>query len=296
MVCSSPKRQRGMALLFAVLIVVIASTVAVNMIHGEKFTIRKTAHILAMDRVGSYAFGLEDWARVYLKEDREESEIDSLDEYWATGIPGLPIDGGYLTGYLIDEQSKFNINGLLDSELAVTRFRRLCNNLGVDDIFIPALLDWIDEDFEVRYPDGAEEHYENYRVANRRMTDITELLLVANVTQEMFDLLRPHISVLPDVTTMNVNTMSATVFESLGEALDVTRFLEERESDPYSSVTDFIERLQITVEPEGLSVDTRYFLTQGQVVQGEQIFNLASLVYRDTKGKTVVLHRSLGQF
>ena len=112
MAFSKIRRQRGMALLFAVLIVIIASTVAVSMIHAEKFTIRKTAHIQAMDRASLYAFGLEDWARVYIKQDREESEIDHLEEYWALGIPGLPIEGGYLTGYLEDEQAKFNLNSL----------------------------------------------------------------------------------------------------------------------------------------------------------------------------------------
>ena len=70
-------------MLMAMLIVVIATTIAVSIVHEEKFTIRKTAHIQSMDRARLYAFGLEDWARVYLREDREESSIDSLDEYWA---------------------------------------------------------------------------------------------------------------------------------------------------------------------------------------------------------------------
>ena len=106
---SNPKKQRGIALLLAVLIVVIATTVAVSVAHEGKFTIRKTAHVHLADRAALYAFGLEDWARLYLREDREESETDSLDEYWATGLPSLPIDGGYLTGYLEDEQAKFNL-------------------------------------------------------------------------------------------------------------------------------------------------------------------------------------------
>ena len=55
MVCSSPRRQRGLALLMAMLIVIIASTVAVSIIHGEKFTIRKSGHIQRMDRAALYA-------------------------------------------------------------------------------------------------------------------------------------------------------------------------------------------------------------------------------------------------
>ena len=293
---SSPRQQAGLALLMAILIVIIATTVAVSIVHEEKFTIRKTAHIDLMERAGLYAYGLEDWAQIYLREDREESDIDSLDENWATNIPGLPIEGGYLAGFIEDEQARFNINSLVGSEIAQARFKRLCDNLEVDDSFIPALMDWIDEDFDIRYPDGMEENYETYRVANREMTDISELMLVEKVDQEIFEKLKPHITVLPTPTTININTMSATVFESLGESLDVNKFIEERESEPYDSVEEFVERLKIPVNIEGLSVDTRFFRTHGQVVQGEQTLNMTSLVYRDDKGKTLVINRTLGLF
>ncbi len=296
MVSSSLRKQSGLALLMAMLIVVIATTVAVSIVHEEKFTIRKTARIHLMDRSRIYAFGLEDWAQIYLREDRQESDIDSLDEYWATGIPGLPIEGGYLTGFLVDEQAKFNINSILASEVALTRFTRLCNNLGVDEIFIPALMDWIDEDFEIRYPDGMEENYETYRVANREMVDISELMLVHNVTREMYEKLKPHITALPTPTTINVNTMSEVLFQSLGANLDVKLFIDERDDDPYQDVGDFINRLQLPVKIDDLSVDTRYFRAYGQVVQGELIFNLTSLIYRDQRGNTTVMNRTLGQF
>ncbi|MCP4980272.1 MAG: type II secretion system minor pseudopilin GspK [Gammaproteobacteria bacterium] len=293
---SSAGRQRGMALLMAMLIVVIATAVSVSVIHEEKFTIRKTAHIHLQDRARLYAFGLEDWAQIYLREDRQESEVDSLDEYWATGIPGLPIEGGYLTGYIEDEQAKFNVNTLIASAVALTRFTRLCDNLGVDDTFIPALMDWIDEDFEVRYPDGMEENYETYRVANREMADISELRLVHNVTPEIYEKLQPHITALPVTSTLNVNTMSEIVFQSLGDDLDVGKFIEERDDEAYDSIEQFIERLQVPVPVEGLSVNTEYFRAHGQVVQGEQIFNLTSLVYRSDAGKTIVMNRTLGLF
>jgi len=295
-VYSSLRRQGGLALLMAMLIVVIATTISVSILHEEKFTIRKSAHVDLMDRASLYAFGLEDWAQIYLREDREDSDIDSLDEDWATNIPGLPIEGGYLAGFIEDEQARFNINTLVGSEIAVTRFKRLCDNLEVDDSFIPALMDWIDVDLDIRYPDGMEDNYETYRVANREMADISELMLVEKVDQEIFEKLQPYITALPVPTTLNINTMSAEIFESLGDDLDASKFIEERESEPYDSVEEFIERLQIPVEIEGLSASTKYFRTHGQVVQGEQTFNMTSLVYRDDKGKTTVINRTLGQF
>ena len=293
---SSPRHQRGLALLMAMLIVVIATTVAVSIVHEEKFTIRKSSHIQGMDRASLYAAGLEDWAQIFLKEDREDSKIDSLDEDWAIAIPGLPIEGGYLAGYMEDEQGKFNLNSIVISEIALTRFRRLCDNLEVDGQFIPALLDWIDEDFEIRYPDGMEENYEDYRVANREMVDISELLLVHNVTAEIYEKLQPHITALPGTSTLNVNTLSEVIFLSLGPDLDVTEFIKQREEEAYASIEEFIERLQVPVEVEGLSVDTGYFRAYGQVVQGDQSFNMASLIYRDQEGGTRVISRTLGLF
>jgi len=296
MAYSSPGKQKGLALLVAMLIVVLVATVAVSILHEEKFTLRKTAHIQGMDRARLYAIGLEDWARVFLRKDREKSDIDSLDEDWAIGVPGLPIEGGYLAGYLEDEQAKFNLNSVVVSDLQVERFRRLCRNLEVDDIFIPALIDWIDQDFEVTYPDGMEENYQDYRVANRELTDISELLLVHNVTPEMYEKLKPYITALPATTTINVNTMSEVIFRSLGEEGDVKQFIDEREEEAYSSVENFIERLQLPFDAEGLSVGTNFFRAHGQVVQGEQVVNLNTLVYRDDKGGTSIYNRSLGLF
>ena len=296
MVLSSHRRQRGLALLLSMLIVVIATTLAVNILYEETFTIRKTAHITLNDRAALYAIGLEDWARIYLEQDREESNIDSLDEYWATGIPGLPIEGGYLTGFVEDEQARINLNSLVLSEIALTRFQRLCDNLDVDNRFIPALLDWIDADFDIRFPDGMEENYQDYRVANRDMVDVSELLLVENVTPEIYDSLKPFITVLPGTATINVNTMSAEVFKTLAPDLDVTAFLEAREDEPFDSIDEFVERLQAPIPVDGLSVDTQYFRARGQVVQGEQSYALNSLIFRGDDGNTRVVSRTLGQF
>jgi type II secretory pathway component PulK len=90
--------------------------------------------------------------------------------------------------------------------------------------------------------------------------------------------------------------MSEVVFQSLAPDLDVSDFIEQREDEAYESVAQFVERLQVPVEVEGLSVDSRYFRAHGQVVQGEQIYNLTSLIYRDEEGKTRVMNRTLGQF
>ncbi len=289
-------KQSGIALLMAILVVVAATAISVSMIHDESFLIRKTSRLQLLDRASLYAVGLEDWAQVFLKRDRKDSKIDDLTEDWAVGVPGLPIEAGYLAGYMEDEQSKFNLNSLLDDKDSVKRLTRLCDNLEVDPAFIPALLDWIDQDSDVRYPDGAEELYETYRIANRYMVDISELLLVKNIKPEDYEKLRPFVTALPPTSKLNVNTMSDTVFLMLDDDLDAKAFLDEREDEPFTSVQNFIDRLQIPLEENGLSVSSEYFRAYGQVVQADLEYSFDTLIYRDSKGGTAIINRSLGQF
>ncbi len=281
----------------AILVVVAATAISVSMVHDESFQIRRTNRLQLLERSGLYAVSLEDFARLILQVDRRDSKIDDLTEDWAIGVPPTPVEAGYLGGYIEDEQSRFNINSLINSAEAVKRFTRLCNNLEVDILFIPALMDWIDEDLDVRYPDGAEENYDTYRVANRIMSDISELLLVRNVDHNMYNKLKPFITALPSTNSrLNVNTMSETVFLSLGEDLNAETFSQEREDDPFSSIENFITRMQVPLVEEGLSVSSEYFSAYGQVVQGDLEYNFQSLIHRDSQGATQVIGRSLGLF
>lgn len=281
----------------AILVVVAATAISVSMLHEESFQIRKTDRLQLLDRSSLYALSLEDFARLVLQVDQKDNKVDDLTEDWALGVPPTPVEAGYLGGFIEDEQSRFNLNTLINSEEAVKRFTRLCNNLEVDPVFIPALLDWLDEDLDIRYPDGAEDGYDTYRVANRIMSDTSELLLVKNVDHEMYGKLKPFITALPTTTSrLNINTISETVYLSLHEELDAEAFLQEREEEPFTSVADFITRMQIPFVEEGLSINSEYFRAYGQVVQGDLEYNFQSLIYRNDQGATQVVNRTLGLF
>ena len=289
--------QSGIALLMAILVVVAATAISVSMVHDEFFQIRKTDRLQLLDRSSLYALSLEDFARLVLQVDQKDNKVDDLTEDWALGVPPTPVEAGYLGGFIEDEQSRFNLNSLINSAEAVKRFTRLCNNLEVDPVFIPALLDWLDEDLDVRYPDGEEDGYDTYRVANRIMSDTSELLLVKNVDHEMYGKLKPYITALPTTTSnLNINTISETVYLALEEELDAEAFVQEREEEPFTSVADFVTRMQTPFVEEGLSVNSEYFRAYGQVVQGDLEYNFQSLIFRDQQGATQVVNRTLGLF
>lgn len=297
---NSLARQRGIALLMSLLIVAIVTVTAVSLAQEQAISIRRTANIEFRQNALLYNMGLEDYARVFLQNDAKDSQTDNLSENWAIGIPALPIDGGYLSGYMTDAQSLINLNTVSNEE-SEQRLTRLCNQLEVDTAFIPALKDWIDENLDLEDPDGAEDDYytsleQPYRTANRMLSDVSELLLIKGMTRENYELLKPYVVALPADTSLNINTIPPEIYETIDQHPDSAKFIDERETDPFTSLEDYQQRMKHTLPTTGFTVKTEYFIASGQVVLGEKATTVTSLIHRDSNGVTTVLKRRLGDF
>lgn len=302
MFSSNAARQKGIALVMAMLIVVIATVTAVSLVHEQSFSVRKTSNLQQYDIGLLYGVGLEDYARLFLNKDAQESKIDHLGEDWAIGIPALPIEGGFLSGSIIDGQSLININNLLTDQLSRKQLTKLCKDLNINPDFIPAIIDWIDNNTEAEIPDGVEDDYYTaleipYRSANRFMVDISELKLVKGIDNEIFMKLKPFLTALPETTPLNLNTISAQIFDTLELGIDNQKFIDEREKDAFGSIDDFSTRMDIVLDEnqkQELSVTTGYFLATGVVTLYEKSITLNSLLQRDAQGQTKVISRYLG--
>lgn len=299
--CYNSKKQKGIALLMAMLVVSIATVTAVSLVHEQSLSIRKTGNIRANDNALMYSLGLEDYARLFLQKDSKNSKIDHLQEDWAIGIPALPIEGGFLSGSMEDAQSRINLNSIGEKE-SEDRLRVLCNNLDVSPDFIPALKDWLDSDQETVDADGAEDDYYTgldlaYRTGNRNLSDISELLLVKGVEQEMYEKLKPYITALPSAAGLNINTIPAEIYNTLDKGLDAEKFIADREKDAFTNLEDYKNRMNHPALIEkGLTVTTEYFLASGQITIGDKTLFVESLIHRDNKGATTILSRKLGGY
>ncbi len=304
-------RQSGIALLMAMLVVAISAVTATALLSDQAFMQRRSQHQMESQRLRAYALGLEDYARLFLQKDGRDSKTDHLGEDWAVGIPGLPIEGGMLSGQITDAQSLINLNSLIEHPPVEAALRALCLEEEISCDFIDALKDWIDADTEARFPDGAEDDYYTalevpYRSANRPLVERSELLLVKGVDSESYQKLKPYIIALPEPTALNINTLSKAVFEALkiknkqGEGqVDADRFIDEREQDAFSSLEDFEKRMnaQLTeAQKKALTVSSRYFLAEGEVLQNDKRLRLTALIQRHDRSSTRVIWRSFGDF
>jgi type II secretory pathway component PulK len=196
---------------------------------------------------------------------------------------------------------------LSPQQIAVARFALLLRNLEIDDSVLPAILDWMDPDSDERFPNGAEDDYYSrlkppYRAANRGFADVSELKLVRGIDDKVFAKLRPFVTILPDVTPINVNTAPVEVLMSLGPAMDratANMIVEARKVRPFRSIAEFRALPMLLGRPlvsEGLTVGTDFFTLEMDVTCGQSVLAARALLARRDGDNVMVLSRDKGFF
>ena len=225
---SPPARQRGIAIITALLVVMLAATVASYLLAQQAEALTRVERATERAQLGLHAATTLEWARSALLVQQKNSTYVALTQPWAQGLVARPIDSAIATGLLRDAQSKFNINNLVGAdgkrrEPDVEAFSRLLKILKLDPNIATAIVDWIDRDDEVSTPGGAENNYywsqAGYGAANRPISQVEELLRVKGIDDATLRKLTPFITALPTVngerTRININTTSVEILEAL---------------------------------------------------------------------------------
>lgn len=301
-------RQRGVAVLTAMLVVTLGTVIAVNLMWNASLDQRRTESSLTADQGFMYLQGAEAWAAEILRQDQVDSfESDHLGEIWAYELPPMPVDGGAISGRIEDMQGRFNLNNLVtpqgqQDDIARRQFERLLEDLQLDPALAGVAVDWLDADADRNFPSGAEDATYSgadppYRTPNTVITTPSELLAMSGMDLDAYRVLLPHITALPYGTRLNVNTASAVVLASLSDTIDESRagtLIEERGSADFPDINASFEG---EVEPEVLQrIDgvSRYFLLTATVAIGTSQFTMYSLLQRDNSGISRAIFRSLG--
>ena len=301
-------RQRGIALITAVLVVAIATIAATAILVAGNIAIHRASNLQDSEKAWWYANGVESWLRTILERDREDNQIDSLDDEWAKPVDYLPVDEGHVRGRLVDLQGRFNLNNLAVQDPAQftkysEQFERLLQNIEGADAFrakpiAAAVRDWADADQQQSGADGGEDSDylgidPPYRTPNRYLESVSELLAIKGMDKKLYAQLRPYIAALPQIgTTININTAPEPVMRSLVKRVtpELEAFLRDREKNPL----DDISKLQTSFGPETppIAVKTSFFMSQVETFIGSGRLALYSFYYRPGQGAPVVLGRS----
>ena len=305
------RRQRGVAIITALLIVTIATTVSITISTRLQLDVRRTGNLIAQDQAQFYLLAAEEWSQRILRQDKQDSTSDSLDEAWAFELPPIPVDGGSIQGRLTDLHACLNINSLLEGNaIDVTtrqRLSQLFTRLGVRGDPGQAIADWIDSDQETTNPNGAEDGYylnleTPYRTANTPLHSVSELRLVKGFEDsETYRLVEPYLcAFIADGgnISINVNTASAEVLQSLSADMTdslVDNIIQRRNEEPFTDLKEFTsyENLGKIIEnTDKLSTRSEYFLLRTQAIIGQANKVMYSVIYRQESGETSIISRT----
>jgi general secretion pathway protein K len=290
-------------LITALLVVSLATVAAVAMATRQQLDIHRTGNLLHSEQAYAYVLGAESWARVVLARDLNDSDIDSLQEDWATRPPVSLVEGGTVVGRILDMQGRFNVNNLVNEaggrdQQALDSYKRLLRTLELDDALAETLADWLDQDINASLDGAEDQHYllleVPYRTANRRMVDISELRLVKGYDAEVMATLRPHVVALPEPTPVNVNTATAEVLTSLGQNLGLSEaesLVDTRDDEPFEDANAFLGHPAmngVTPANGAFGVQSEWFLMLSEANIGQGRARLASLIQRQSAGTRVV--------
>jgi general secretion pathway protein K len=301
----SARQQRGVAIVLAMGVVMLAAVAAVAIMVTQSTWARHNELTIDHAQARRVVDAGVHYARAVLSDDRRSSSIDHLGEPWALRLGAMQIDNGEVEGYIEDQQGAFNVNNLVRGGKVVVEqlayLRRLLSILGLPPALADAVADWIDADSAVQTPGGAEDAYylsldPPYLAANRALIDVAELALVRGFDERVLARLRPFVTALPQYTPVNVNTappeVLAAIVEGLG--LDGARALAaQRERIYFRTTAEFSSRLSggARVRPEDVAVGSEYFLVVVHATSGEAVASGTALLAREDARFPVIIWR-----
>lgn len=268
-------KQRGMAIISALLIAAVVAVLAGAMLTRQSvFTRSLEAEQLRVQGQWLLQGGLER-SRQMLWEARQKEVLTRLDQLWAQA------QGGAFEGQIEDEQGKFNLRNLVNRQQPdaeqLQSFERLCRLIGVD----PAVSRRISQRVIASYEQNG------VRAKYPMLRNLDDLSGIDGLDPALLRRLRTYISVLPSNTWVNGNTASAEVLSAVVPQLSLAQargLLAERDSGRwFINRGDFVNRLhlpQVAVDSVQVGITSEWFRLQGQARREQRRVTLDALLHR----------------
>jgi general secretion pathway protein K len=307
------RRQAGAALLVAMILVTVVSTLAAGMVWHQWRAVEIEAAERSRTQSAWILNGALDWARLILGEDKRAGNVDHLGEPWAVPLAEarlstfLAVEQGanaddapeaFLSGEITDAQSRFNLRNLVTQATSTST-----PTAGASNPFVP------DKDQVTVLGQLLTAAALSPSLAMQMATQLAatlnndpQAMLWPQSSDQLFGWLgldeatraklAPWIVLLPDVTKVNVNTAPREVLAAIIGANGTGAaqvLVQRREKQAYNNVSDAVQQVlgpsalaaQTTRLTNALSIDTKYFEVLGRLRLGDQVLMERSLVRRD---------------
>ncbi|MGB6605051.1 MAG: type II secretion system minor pseudopilin GspK [Steroidobacteraceae bacterium] len=308
-----PRRQRGIALLVAILLVALGTILAAAIGYENAMTARRGAATYAFDQALLVQQGAEALAAYGLRAaQRSDPQHTYAAQGWGNPLGPLEIvPGVMLSAQLEDLQGRFNLNNLVREDgtpdpVQVNAFMQLLAMLGLEPKWAGYMVDWIDRDIVPSQPEGAEDSFymgqsPPYRTPNRYITSESELLALPGFGRDRYMRIAPYVTALPYGTKLNICSASGVVLDAyLGHgdfSSDATGLTGNRANANgcFPAPSDYQAAFEGNTwgQVAPLVQQTSAYFRLGSVISiGSTEFNLYSLLFEDPTGMVRPIMRS----
>jgi general secretion pathway protein K len=298
--------QRGAALLLAMLIMTLVTTLAAGMVWQQWRAIQVEAAERGRTQAAWILLGALDWARLILREDARENQrgntpVDHLGEPWAVPLAEARLSSflaadrdnnsvaendsldAFLSGSITDAQSRWNLRRLIDgqgkpvpAEFKVLQI--LCGSAGATgdcaDRIAGALA-------KALAPAGGGTAA---AITPQKMSQLAWLGIDADTIKR----LEPWVDILPESTDININTAPAEVIAAAVDGMSLgnaQRLVQDRQRKEIRDLNAPATRAYFPggsqqQTPAGIGLSSRFFYIQGRLRLEERVLEERSLVER----------------
>ena len=293
--------QAGAALLTAMLTVAMVASLA----SGALWQQWRSVEIEAAERARVQSLwlltGALDWARLILREDARSGGADYLSEPWAVPLEEARLstflaadkksqpddDAGasqtFLSGQISDLQGRLNVINLVDfdgkvSEPWLKAFAKLFQMLALP----PAELQALAENLRMALDASPETALQAPLMPQR-----VDQLVWLGLSERSLNALRPHITLLPERTPVNLNTASASVLSACIPSLDMAqaqRLVSLRQASHFKTLADAaaqMGQMAVPLSDTQHAISSRFFEVQGRLRLDQTVVEEHSVVQRN---------------
>ena len=300
-------RQRGAAVLLAMLTVVLVATLAATALWQQWRSVEIEARERERLQAGWILVGALDWARLILREDGRSGGPDHLAEPWSIALHDTRLttflaiepgntelgDDAFLSGHITDAQARLNLGNLIVgnrvSERDLQAFERLFDSLGIDRSELDTMVANLQRTIGLATAELASDA-QPVPILPQRIGQLRWLGLSADTVQR----LAPHVSVLPTRTQLNLNTADALVMAARIQDLDPSdarNLVAARARAPFRNLADVSRQLPqgvVALNPSEVGVSSRFFEVRGRLRLQDVVVTEIALVQRNGMSVTTV--------
>ena len=311
------RRQRGAALLLAMLILSLVTTLAASMLWQQWRAVQVEAAERARTQSAWILAGALDWARLILREDARNNISDPRDhlgEPWSVPLAEARLStflaadrdnnsvaepddvDAFLAGSITDAQARWNLRRIVDAQGGIDAAQlrvllRLCERAGLPGDTAQRLAEAMRKAYApavASAPGGASAPVPvplgERAIPPQRLADLAWQGLDPAALRS----LEAWVTLLPGTDTrVNVNTAPAEVIAAAVDGMSLSmaqRLVQERQRSPLRDLASPPGRGHFPADPQtnldGVGVTSRYFIVQGRLRLGERVLEERSLVER----------------